>query len=143
MSVEAGSIDHFTQIISQVVGPSFLLSAVASFISLLFSRVTGVLDRIRTINAVSEDDPHRGSLKEDLPRLKRRVVLLQRSIFLSICAGVVTALLIIVAFASAFLGYHHESGSALLFMFALLFFTAALVVLVQEVMISHSEYDHF
>ena len=39
MSIGVGTIDQLSQIISQVVGPSFLLGAVASFISMLFSRM--------------------------------------------------------------------------------------------------------
>jgi hypothetical protein len=143
MSVEPGSIEHLTQIISQVVGPSFLLGAVASFISMLFGRTNGVLDRIRTLNGISDDDPDRAILKADMSRLQRRLHLLQLSVLLGICAGVVTTLLIIVAFSAALLGYHHAMGSALLFIVALIFFLASLVVLAREVAISLSEFDHY
>ncbi len=143
MSVEPGSIEHLTQIISQVVGPSFLLGAVASFISMLFGRMGGVLDRIRTLNAIPEDDPYRSVLKADVPRLQRRMTLLHLSIQLAIGAGVVTTLLIIVAFALAIMRVQHVMGSALLFIVALLFFFASLVVLARELSISISEYDHY
>jgi Protein of unknown function (DUF2721) len=144
MSVEAGSIDHLTQIISQVVGPSFLLGAVASFISMLFGRMNGVIDRIRSLNAIAEDDPSpRAVLKADVPRLQRRVQLLHQSILLAICAGVVTTWLIIIAFSTALLSFQHALGSALLFIVALVFFLGSLVALAREVAISLSEFDHY
>jgi hypothetical protein len=143
MSVEPGSIEHLTQIISQVVGPSFLLGAVASFIAMLFGRMNGVLDRVRALNAIPEDDPDRTILKADLPRLQRRLHLLHKSVLLAICAGVVTTLLIIVAFSAALLSYQHALGSALLFIVALMFFLASLIILAQEVAISLSEFDHY
>jgi hypothetical protein len=143
MSVDAGSIEHLTQIISQVVGPSFLLGAVASFIAMLFGRMNGVLDRVRTLNAIPDDDPGRAILKADLPRLQQRLHLLHKSILMAICAGVVTTLLIIVAFAAALMSLQHVMGSALLFILALIFFLASLVVLAREVTISLSEFDHY
>lgn len=142
MSIGVGTIDQLSEIISQVVGPSFLLGAVASFISMLFSRMQLVLDRIRTINAIPRTDD-RGALHEDLPRLKRRVRLLHRSIQLAIASGIVTTLLIITAFAVAFFHSSHVVGSALLFIVSLSFFFASLAVLALDVMISVSEYDHY
>ena len=141
MAIGVGTIDQLSQIISQVVGPSFLLGAVASFISMLFNRLQLVLDRIRAINAIPEHD-NRAMLHEDLPRLKRRIALLHRSIQLAIASGVVTTLLIIMAFAVAFFHSSHVVGSALLFVVSLSFFFASLLVLAREVSISVSEYDH-
>lgn len=141
MAIGVGTIDQLSQIISQVVGPSFLLGAVASFISMLFSRIELVLDRIRAINAIPEHDA-RGMLRNDLPRLVRRTLLLHRSIQLAIASGVVTTLLIIMAFAVAFFRSSHIVGSALLFVISLSFFFASLVVLAREVSISVNDYDH-
>lgn len=143
MAVEPGSIEHLTQIISQVVGPSFLLGAVASFISMLFGRMGGVIDRIRTLNAIAEDDPARAVLKADVPRLQRRMGLLHTAILLAICAGVVTTLLIVIAFSAALLSFQHVFGSAVLFIVALVFFLGSLMVLAREVTISLSEFDHY
>jgi putative exporter of polyketide antibiotics len=142
MSIGVGTIDQLSQIISQVVGPSFLLGAVASFISMLFSRMQVVLDRIRSINAIPQSDD-RSVLHEDLPRLKRRLHLLHRSIQLAIASGIVTTLLIITAFAIAFFHSSHIVGSALLFIVSLSFFFASLGVLAREVSISVSDYDHY
>lgn len=143
MAVEPGSIEHLTQIISQVVGPSFLLGAVASFISMLFGRMGSVVERIRSLNAISDDDPGRAVLKADLPRLHRRIALLHRSILLAIGSGIMTTLLIIIAFVTAFLDFQHTVGSALMFVVTLALFCASLGVLAREVLISVNAYDHF
>ena len=49
MSVTLNSIDHLSQIISQVVAPSFVLGAVTGLISMLYSRVNVVVERIRAM----------------------------------------------------------------------------------------------
>jgi hypothetical protein len=53
MTYELGTVEHLSQVISHVVAPAFLLGAVASFISLLFTRMTNILDRVRSLNAVA------------------------------------------------------------------------------------------
>jgi hypothetical protein len=142
MAYEPGSTAHLEQVISHVIAPSFLLGAVASFISLLFTRLTNILDRLRSLNAAPDEGHPLSSIKVDLPRLQRRARLVNRAIYLSVCSGVAAALLIIVAFASAYLGYQHIWGAALLFIVSLGFLCAALVVLASEVRISLTEYDH-
>jgi Protein of unknown function (DUF2721) len=141
MSVEIGSIDHLSQIISQVVAPSFLLGAVSAFISMLSGRMSVVTDRLRLLNAIRADDPDRGFLKSDIPRLVRRTRLMHRSIQLAIVSGIFTTLLIITAFATALLHYDHVLGSALLFIVSLTFFCASLIWLAADVMISVSVHD--
>lgn len=143
MAVEPGSIDHLSQIISQVVAPSFLLGAVAGFLSMLHTRQTGVIDRIRYLNAIPQDDPDRAFLKPDIERLRRRSRLLSRSIFFGIAAGITTTLLIITAFAMAILHMQHIWGTAIMFILSLALFCAALVYLVLDSFNAVTEYDHF
>ena len=143
MTVEVGSLDHLNQIISQVIGPSFLLGAVVSFISMLVLRVSEVIERIRDLNAIPDDDMARATLKADIPRQRRRIRLLNQSILMAIASGVTTTLLIVVAFSSALLGIQHVTGSAILFVVALCFFFASLALLAAEVVISVNEFDHY
>ena len=140
--MQPGSIEHLSQIISHVVAPAFLLGAVASFISILISRMNGVLDRLRLINELPADDHAKSKLKADIPRLKRRAALLHRSIILSIGSGVIAAVLLIVAFGSALLAITHVYGAAILFMLSLGLLCASLVVFGMEVWIGLNEFDH-
>jgi ABC-type uncharacterized transport system permease subunit len=141
MAVDLGTIDHLTQVISQVVAPSFLLGAVASFVSLISTRMTNVVDRLRSVNAIPEEGHVQSKLRADIPRLHRRITLLNRAVLLSISGGVVAALLMIVAFANAMIGLSHAWGAAILFIISLALLCAALVVFAYEVTIAYTAYD--
>lgn len=135
------SIDQLARIIGNVAAPAFLLGAVAAFISVLISRINRVIDRTRFIHGIPESDSSKSFLKDDLPRLRRRAVLLNRSLFCAIVSAVLTALIIIVAFISALLQLAHEYGVAILFMAALLMFCASLIDLARETRIALHEND--
>ena len=142
MAIEPGSIDHLSQIISQVVAPSFLLGSVAGFISALSTRLTAVFDRLRNLNAVPGEGHVHTWLNTDIPRLRRRAELLNRAIFLAIGSAVAATILIIVAFALALAAISHVWIAAVLFMISLALLCAALVVFGTEVKIGLSDYDH-
>lgn len=135
------SIDQLARIISNVAAPAFLLGAVASFVSVVVSRINRVIDRLHFIHGISDDDVSRLHFRNDLPRLKRRAVLLNRSLFSSILAAIMTALIIFVAFVSAFLHFQHEYGIALLFMAAMIMFSVSLVDLARETRLALHEVD--
>jgi hypothetical protein len=134
---------QLSQVISQVTAPAFLLGAVAAFVSVLISRMNRIIDRSQALNAIADDDKVKASLKSDIPRLKARAVLLNKAIFFSTISAIVTSLLVIVAFVSAYFNIAHEYGVGALFVVALCFFTASLVNLARETRIALHEYDHF
>ncbi len=135
------SIDQLGRIIANVAAPAFLLGAVAAFIAVLISRINRVIDRAQFIHGVPENDPARAFLKSDLPRLRQRAALLNRSLFCSIVAAILTALIIIAAFVSAMLHFAHEYGVAILFMLAMLMFCVSLVDLARETRIALHDND--
>ena len=120
--LETPSIDQLARIIGNVAAPAFLLGAVASFISVLISRINHVIDRSQYLHGIDDGDAVKSYLKSDIPRLKRRAVLLNRSLFCAIFAAILTALIIIVAFISAYYHVAHEYGVAILFVGALVTF---------------------
>jgi hypothetical protein len=142
MPIEPATADHLAQILSHVIAPSFLLGAVASFVSILFTRMTHILDRLRSLNAIPDEGHARSLLKVDIPRLARRASLMNRAIFLSVCSGIVATLLIVLAFASAYAGIQHIWGAAILFMISLILLGTALVVFAIEIRIALTDYDH-
>ncbi len=143
MLVEAAQAEQLSQIIAQATAPSFLLGAVSGFVAVLIGRMNGVVDRIRSINAIDEADAARADLKTDLPRLVRRAELLNRAIHLAVSSAICTTLLVILAFVSALLGLRHEPGAALMFVLALALMAAALAMLAREVGIALTKYDHY
>ena len=141
MHLGATDLDQLSQIISHAVAPAFLLGSVVGFVSILIARMNGIIDRVRSLNMIADDDP-RARLKADIPRLKRRTRLTNTAIHLAVGSAICTTLLVILAFASAFLGLRHEPVAAALFVVALGLLCAALSTFVLEVWIGLNEFDH-
>ena len=134
---------QIAQMFSQAAAPAFLLGAVAGYVSILLGRISGILDRIRSIHDIAEADAARIRLRDDLPRLRRRVRLLNKSTYLALCAGICTTLLLAVGFVCAFLGLRHEPGAGVLFLAAVILMGASLFRFAQEIGMGLSELDHF
>jgi Protein of unknown function (DUF2721) len=133
---------QLAQLMSESTGPAFVLGAVAAFVAVLLGRMTIVMDRIRNLNEIAEDD-NRAHLKSDIPRLRQRAKLLNGAIHLALFSGMCTALLMVVGFASAFLQLRHEYGAGGLFALAIALLGGSLFRFAQEVRIGLSEADHF
>jgi cytochrome c biogenesis protein CcdA len=140
---ETPTVSQLSQVISQAVAPAFILGALAAFISVLILRMNRVVDRSQALNAIGGDDPARVHLKTDLPRMKRRAMLLNNAILFASISAIFATLLVLVAFVSAFFGIQHERGIAVLFIVTLGFFTAALINLVRETRIALHEFDYY
>jgi Protein of unknown function (DUF2721) len=143
MALDTPSVAQLSQVITQVTAPAFLLGAVATFTSVLIARMNRIIDRSQALNAIDEDEPSRAHLRSDIPRLKRRAALLNKSILFSTFAAITTSVLVIVAFLCAYFNVAHEYGVGTLFVLALAFFTAALVNLARETRIALHDMDHF
>lgn len=94
MQISPPDIEQLSQLISQATAPAFLLGAVAGFISILTTRLTGILDRIRSLNEIGEQDAARAHLKSDIPRLNRRAALLSDATYLALGSGLSATLLL-------------------------------------------------
>lgn len=134
---------HFAQVFSNALAPTFFLGAVAAFVSLMNTRLLAVIERIRALNEISEDDQARVHLKADLERLKRRARYLASGIYSALVGGVCATLLLAVLFIAGFLGQKHAYGAALLFIVATFFFGFALVRFAQEASIGLSKHDEY
>lgn len=143
MLPDTPSVSQLSQVISQSAAPAFLLGALAAFIAVLIGRLNRIIDRTIVLNSISADDRVKARLKSDIPRLMRRAAMLNRAIFWSVIGSIVIAVLVVVAFASAFFTVEHERGVALLFVMALGAFIVSLVEFAREVRIALSEYDHY
>jgi hypothetical protein len=132
---------RLAQIFSQAAAPTFFLGAVAGFISLMASRQSGVIDRIRELNAIPQSDQTRVHLKADLDRLRRRARLLNSGIVASLRGGVCATLLLAVLFVTEFMGLHYAYGAGLLFVIATAFVGFSLYRFAQEATIGLNLYD--
>ncbi len=136
-------VNELSRVISQATAPAFLLGAVAAFVSVLIGRLNRIVDRSNTLEAMDDDDPTKRRLKEAVPNLRRRAMLISRAVQYAVISGIFTTLLVIVAFVSTALGFSQAYGAAVLFVFALGFFAAALICLWFEVRIALRGLDGF
>jgi Protein of unknown function (DUF2721) len=134
---------QLSQVMSEAAGPAFVLGAVAAFIAVLLNRMTVLIDRIRSLNEIADNDTVRAHLKSDIPRLKQRAKLLNSATHLALLSAICTSLLLVVGFVSAFLRLRHEYGAGILFTLAIGLLGWALFRFAQEVRMGLSEADHF
>ena len=134
---------QLAQIFSNAMAPTFFLGAVAAFVSLMNSRLLTVIERIRTLNEILDEDQTRAHLKVDIERLRRRIRYLVSGIHLALTGGVCATLLLAIMFITGFLGLKHAYGAGLLFIIATVFLGFALIRFAQESRISLTEYDEF
>ena len=137
------STEELGRVMGRAAAPVFLLTAVASFISVLMTRLTRIVDRIRMINNIAADDTQRAFLREDLPRLQRRATLIHRSISLALASGIATTMIVIFMFCGAGLGLRHEFGSALLFVATQALFAGSLFTFAWEIRIGFADFDNY
>lgn len=132
---EPFSIVQLSSVISQVTAPAFLLSAVASTVSVLITRLNRIADRFHAIDSADEDAA--APRDAELLDLSVRAHLMYRAIYWAVASGICTCLLVIIMFTTALLKFQHEVGAALLFIVAMGLFTTAMIYLAREVRMSH------
>jgi hypothetical protein len=136
-------IQRLTQIFSQATAPTFFLGAVAAFVSLMSSRLSAIVDRIRVLNRIPGDDLVRAHLKADVDRLRRRAKLLSSGIYSSLISGICATVLLAIVFASEFAGLKYAYGAGLMFIIATVCLGFGLFRFAQEAQIGLVEADEY
>src|SRR5690349_11681499 len=108
--LETLSPDRLSQAITHAIAPAFVLGAVAGFASILSTRLETIMARLRAINALP-DGHAKSHLKADIPRLRRRAKLTNQAMLFAVVSGIIVAGLLLVAFASVYLGIEHIYGA--------------------------------
>jgi hypothetical protein len=141
--IDTPPISQLSQVISQAIAPAFILGSVSGFIAVLVTRLNRIVDRCRDL---ASRDPATGAknlVMGDLARLNARADLINQALFFAVGSALITILLMIVAFAYAFLGFPHERGIAILFTIALVLFGIALVNFAREIRIALNDPNNF
>jgi hypothetical protein len=133
---------QLSRVIQEAVAPAFLLGAVAGFVSILLGRTTSLVERIRHLNDITDEET-RAQLKADIPLLRRRITFLNSAIRFALASGMCTALLLVAGFGSALLRLQHVYSAALLFFLSVVLLVASLVRFFQEASIGLTEADHY
>ena len=137
------SLTEVSHVIALATAPSFLLGAVVAFLSLLLTRAGRISDRLRLLDHYEGTDERHRRIRAELPRLRHRARLVHLSIVLACASGGGTALLVVVAFVGALTGVQMESAVAVLFVFSLAVFVAALYLFAHEAMLNLGEFKAY
>lgn len=142
MSLEPGSVEHLSELISHVVAPAFMLSAVGGFISLLSERLRLVVVRIREFTLAPPIELAGINADDVIFRLRRRARNLNLAIFFALLAGLSALVLIIVAFAAALSSSQHVWHAAALFIASAFFLLCSVVTFGVDLMMAMTSHDH-
>jgi hypothetical protein len=128
-------------VIRLAVAPVFLLSGVGVMLTVLTNRLGRTVDRARVLEGretamTSQADVE--DLRRQLLVLERRAHLLGRAIALCTVCALLVALVIVTLFLGAFYRFGFAGVIAGLFILAMLSFTGALLLFLQEVFIATS-----
>jgi hypothetical protein len=138
----APSIEQLSRVITQSVAPAFMLGAISGFIAVLVTRLNRIVDRCRE-SADADKGAATSATRADLRRLNARANLINRAMFWSVSAALMTIMMMIAAFLLAFLSIRHEWGIALLFVATLGLFGMSLVNFAREIRLVIADPDNF
>jgi hypothetical protein len=138
--IEPSSIEHFAVVIQQATAPAFVLTAVASLIAVLNGKYHRIIDRVRDLEAIPADDAMAARAHAEIPHLRKRAAILHNAVRFALGSAVCTTIIVIIAFLSAFLGWRHEYGVAILFCIALVLLACSVMNMFWEVQASGHEF---
>lgn len=132
------TITRIAGFINLTVAPVFLLSAVASILVLLTTRLGRIVDRARILEERLPSLPEgaRARVVLELEALEHRSHLMQWALTLGTVCAPLTCLVIACAFLGLVLQAHLAWAVAGLFMAAIAMFTASLLVFLREVFVA-------
>ena len=116
------SVTTVAQIIQLAVAPVFLFAGIGAFLNVCAGRLSRIVDRARSVEPMllaSRGLEHDRWLNE-IRILDRRMVLVSRTIFLSVLAAVLTCAVVILLFLANLTGAHFGTAIALLFIASML-----------------------
>jgi CBS domain containing-hemolysin-like protein len=125
------------RLVQSSVAPVFLLSGVATTLSVLTSRLARIVDRARRLEEQLASHPGSATqLYTDLRVLSRRANYINTAISLCAIAALLVALVVVALFANAFFGSDLASVIALLFVGAMVCLSAAFITFFVEVRVA-------
>ena len=127
-----------TRVIQLAIAPVFLLSAIATIISVLITRLSRAVDRRRVLEehlSIYQDE-HLEQAIAELRMLQKRITLTLWSLTLAVLAALLICLLVATAFAAAYVSLDLSRPVAALFVAALLALTGCLLLFLREISVA-------
>jgi hypothetical protein len=135
-------IFDISRVIQLAIAPVFLLTAIATLINVLIGRLARAVDRRRVIEehlphyVPDLDEERRDHAIRELQMLQKRVVLILWAVALAVLGALLICLLIVTAFAGAFVALDLSRPVAILFIAAMLALTFCLLIFLREISIA-------
>ena len=130
-------ITGIAQVIQLAIAPVFLLTAVGTIIGVLSNRLARIVDRTRVLEDRGNDrQVVAAAIPAELEVLSRRMGLAYIAIGLAVVCALLIGLLIVFAFADAFLSVNLSKVIGLLFVAAMLAFIASLLAFLREIFLA-------
>lgn len=136
-------VERLTKIFQQATAPTFLLGAVAGFVSLMYARLHHVLKQMQMIDRGDLGHLDSDRLIAHRALLRRRARLLVRGILASLYGAICTTLLLAIMFATEILGLRYAFFAPALFAIATIALGVGLFRFIQEARIGVAEADRF
>ena len=138
-------LTDITRVIQLAVAPVFLLTAIATMINALNSRLGRIVDRRRVVQErlhTRSDDADAEAGRDEIGMLVRRSRLVYYAIFCSVLSALLVCLVVAGAFLGALLGVDLARSVATLFIAAMLAMIAALGLFLREVFLAVRSATH-
>ena len=126
-------------IFSHAASVAFFLGAVAAFTSLMSSRLSTIVDRLRILSQDTQTSANAAYIE----RLFVRATLLGRGISLSLASGICTTILLALLALAELLEFKYAIGAGFLFFAATALLGAGLACFVQEIRLGLREVQHY
>lgn len=122
------------------VAPVFLLTAVGTFLGVLNTRLTRIVDRGRVLSdrMAPLPEPEREPFRDEMRILLRRRQYVNLALGSGVCAALSVCLLIALAFIGSIVRADFSRAVAVLFIFAMLSIVSALLCFLREVLLAVS-----
>ncbi|HRF74204.1 MAG TPA: DUF2721 domain-containing protein [Accumulibacter sp.] len=125
-------LSDISRVIQLAVAPVFLLTAIATLINAMNTRLGRIVDRRRVVQTRLKEDEQPEALAE-LAHLARRTRLVYYSIFCAVFAALLVCLVVAGAFLGALVAVNLSQMVASLFIAAMLAIIAALGLFLREI----------
>lgn len=137
-------LTDIARVIQLAVAPVFLLTAIATMINALNTRLGRIVDRRRVVQErlPTRADHEAGSAQQEIRMLVRRSRLVYHAIFCSVLSALLVCLVVAGAFLGALLGVDLARTVASLFIAAMLAMIAGLSLFLREVYLAVREGSH-
>jgi hypothetical protein len=134
-------LTDISRVIQLAVAPVFLLTAIATLISALNTRLGRIVDRRRVVQErqqtrAPDADEAADAAKQEIRMLVRRSRLVYYAIFGAVLSALLVCLVVAGAFLGALLGVDIARSVAALFIAAMLAMIAALALFLREVFLA-------